>query len=239
VLHEGGHALYELGLPVADEATPVGQAVSLGIHESQSRLWENCVGRSRPFMDYLVRLLTEVAPQQFATAQPERLYRAANAVSPTPVRVGADEVSYNLHIILRLEIERGLFSGELEAADIPTAWSELAETYLGLRPRSDAEGALQDIHWAFGCFGYFPTYALGNLYAAQFFAAARKTLPDLDAQIAGGEFGPLRSWLRERVHDKGSLLSAAELCQEVTGAALSIAPLLEYLEVKIGEVYRV
>jgi carboxypeptidase Taq len=190
-------------------------------------------------MDYLVRLLNEVAPQQFAAAQPQQLYRAANTVSPTPVRVSADEISYNLHIILRLEIERGLIGGEIEAADTPDAWSEKAQTYLGLRPRSDADGALQDIHWAFGCFGYFPTYTLGNLYAAQFFAAARRALPDLDAQIAHGEFGPLKSWLRRHVHDRGSLLPAAELCQEVTGAALSIAPLLEYLEVKCGEVYRV
>jgi len=238
VLHEGGHALYEMGLPIADEATPAAQAVSLGIHESQSRLWECCVGRSRPFMEYLARLLHELAPEQFSAAEPQQLYRAANAVVPTPVRINADEVTYNLHIILRLEIERALLSNDIEVADIPALWREKSEQNLGMRPQSDTEGALQDIHWAFGCFGYFPTYTLGNLYAAQFFAAARGALPELDRQLASGEFGPLRQWLRRQVHEKGSLLPAAELCREVTGAALGIEPYLAYLDTKFTEIYR-
>ena len=239
VLHEGGHALYEMGLPAgADEATPAAQAVSLGIHESQSRLWECCVGRSRPFMEYLARLLRELAPDQFSAAEPQQLYVAANAVTPTPVRINADEVTYNLHIILRLEIERALLNNEIEVADLPALWREKSEQYLGLTPQSDSEGALQDIHWAFGCFGYFPTYTLGNLYAAQFFATARGALPDLDRQLASGEFGPLRQWLRRQVHESGSLLSAAELCREVTGAPLGIAPYLEYLNTKFAEIYQ-
>jgi carboxypeptidase Taq len=239
VLHEGGHALYEMGLPAgADEATPAAQAVSLGIHESQSRLWECCVGRSRPFMEYLARLLRDLAPEQFSAAEPQQLYVAANAVTLTPVRINADEVTYNLHIILRLEIERALLNNEIEVADLPALWREKSEQYLGMTPQSDSEGALQDIHWAFGCFGYFPTYTLGNLYAAQFFATARGALPDLDRQLASGEFGPLRQWLCRQVHENGSLLPAAELCREVTGAALSIEPYLEYLDAKFTEIYR-
>lgn len=237
VLHEAGHALYEMGLPADHEATPVAQAVSLGIHESQSRLWECCVGRSRPFMDYLARLLREIAPERFAATEPQQLYGAANAVVPTPIRINADEVSYNLHIILRLEIERALLNAEVAVADIPALWNESSARYLDLTPQSDAEGALQDIHWAFGCFGYFPTYTLGNLYAAQFYAAATVALPDLDRQLAGGEFGPLLRWLRQEIHDRGSLLPAADLCRAVTGSALDAGPYLTYLETKFAEIY--
>ena len=189
-------------------------------------------------MEYLARLLSELAPEQFSDAEPQRLYIAANAVTPTPVRINADEVTYNLHIILRLEIERALLNNEIEVADLPALWREKSEQYLGLTPQSDAEGALQDIHWAFGCFGYFPTYTLGNLYAAQFFATARAALLDLDHQLASDEFGPLRQWLRRQVHEKGSLLSATELCRKVTGAPLGIAPYLEYLNTKFAEIYR-
>jgi carboxypeptidase Taq len=238
VLHEAGHALYELGLPAEHEATPMAQAVSLGIHESQSRLWECCVGRSRPFMDYLAGVLRELAPDRFAVSDPQQLYGAANAVVPTPVRINADEVSYNLHILLRLEIERALLNAELEIADIPAAWDEKSAAYLALTPRSAADGPLQDIHWAFGCFGYFPTYTLGNLYAAQFYAAAAAALSDLDRQIAAGEFGPLRRWLRQEIHARGSLLPAAELGRAVTGRELETAPYLAYLNAKFGEIYQ-
>ena len=236
-LHEGGHALYEMGLPLAHEATPVGQAVSLGIHESQSRLWENSVGRSRAFMNYCLPILRELFPTQMAAASVDDLYRAANVVEPAPIRIEADEVTYNLHIILRLEVERALLRNDIEVQAVPALWREKAREYLGLEVNNDREGALQDIHWAFGCFGYFPTYTLGNLYAAQFYACATRELPGLEQQFAKGEFAPMLGWLREKVHARGSLLPAGELCREVTGAALSIEPYLDYLTTKFGEIY--
>jgi len=234
-LHEGGHALYEQGLPAEHAATAVGQAISLGIHESQSRLWENLVGRSRPFMSYLRPLLAEYFPDQFDGVTGDELYRAANVIAPGAIRIEADEVTYNLHIVLRMELERALVRGEIAVAEVPGLWREGMEDYLGVTVNTDSEGALQDIHWAFGVFGYFPTYTLGNLYSAQIFDAARSALPDLQEQIGRGEFGPLRTWLGAEIHARGSLLVPEDLCREVTGRPLETEAYLAYLRAKYGK----
>ena len=236
-LHEGGHALYELGLPAEHAGEPVGAAVSLGIHESQSRLWENLVGRGRPFMTWLQGQLAEIWPDVYGAVDPEALYRAANVVAPSLIRIEADEVTYSLHIILRMEIERALVAGEIEVADLPAVWREKVRKYLDLEVPTDREGVLQDIHWSFGLFGYFPTYALGNLYGAQLFDAARRHLPDLDRQLARGEMGNLLGWLRANVHGPGALYRAGELCVRVTGRPLSTEPFLAHLRTKFGAVY--
>ena len=236
-LHEGGHGLYEQGFLVEHAGTPMGEAASLGIHESQSRLWENMVGRSRAFLSHCRPLLTRLFPEAFGDADDEALYRAANVVRRSPVRIEADEMTYNLHIVLRTELETALFRDEIAVADLPGLWNEKMREYLGLTPTDDAEGVLQDIHWAFGSFGYFPTYSLGNLYAAQFYAKAAEDLGDLQQQASRGEFAPLLNWLRGRIHVKGRLLAAPDLCREVTGRDLSIAPFADYLNQKYGELY--
>ena len=231
-MHEGGHALYELGLPAELHEQPAGQAVSVGIHESQSRLWENHVGRGLPFCRWLAPVLAETFPEQLAGLSPEALYRAANVVQPSPIRIEADEVTYNLHIVLRFELERALFAGELEPAGVPDAWRAILRRDLGLTIADDRRGALQDIHWCIGVFGYYPTYTLGNLYAATFWRQARQELPELDAQLARGQCGELLDWLRRRLHARGSLVPAGELCREVTGAELSSDDFIAYLRDK-------
>lgn len=234
-LHEAGHALYEQGLPPEHADTPAGQTASLGIHESQSRLWENFVGRSLPFCRWLAPLLQEIFPEQLTGIAAEDVYRAVNTVAPGPIRIEADEVSYNLHIILRLEIERALISGELTAAAVPSLWREKALEYLGLSLTDDRIGPLQDIHWCTGSFGYFPTYTLGNLYAAMFWQAVRRDLPALDQALAAGDFADLLAWLRRRIHRRGNLVTAAALCREVTGSDLDASYFVAYLESKYGE----
>jgi carboxypeptidase Taq len=233
-LHEGGHALYEQGLPAAHATLPAGRPVSLGIHESQSRLWENFVGRSLPFCRWLAPRLRNVFPAAMTDLADERLYRLVNRVAATPIRVEADEVTYNLHIILRLEIERLLIAGDLPARDVAAVWREKAREYLGLAIADDRTGALQDIHWCTGAFGYFPTYTLGNLYGAMFWQAARRELPDLDDLIAAGRCEPLLAWLRAQIHTRGSILTAGDLCHAVTGSALTPGPFIAYLQDKYG-----
>jgi carboxypeptidase Taq len=235
-IHEGGHGLYEAGLPADAVGLPRGEAVSLGIHESQSRLWENQVGRSRAFMSHLLPLLREHF-DGFADATAEALYRDANVVKPSLIRIEADEVTYNLHIILRMDLERALVRGELAVDDLPRAWNERMTSDLGVTPADDAEGVLQDIHWSFGLFGYFPTYALGNLYGAQLFAAVRREIPDLDDQIARGDFAPLLGWLRRTVHVHGRALSPRELVLAATGEAPSADAFLDGLRAKYTPLY--
>jgi carboxypeptidase Taq len=234
-LHEGGHALYEQGLPAELAERPGGQAISLGIHESQSRLWENHVGRGLPFCRWLAPQLREAFPAMLGDLDAMALYRAANVVRPTAIRIESDEVTYNLHIALRFGIERALFSGQLQPADVPTAWRERARADLGVELAGDSDGALQDIHWCMAGFGYFPTSTLGNLYAAMFWNAAREALPDLDTQLAAGQCAPLLGWLREHIHGRGSLLTAPELCRSVTGRDLDAADFIAYLEAKHGD----
>ncbi len=236
-IHETGHALYEQGLDPERFRMPAGQACSLGIHESQSRFWENVVGRSRPFWSRYFPKLRRTFPSALEGVKEEDFYRAINVVKPSLIRVEADEVTYNLHIILRFELESALLKGSLEPRDLPEAWRAAMKSLLGIEPPSDREGVLQDIHWAAGLVGYFPTYALGNLYGGQFLQALRADLPNLDARIAAGDFAPVREWLRINIHRQGRRYLAPELCLRVTGSALSAAPLMAYLEEKFTDVY--
>ncbi len=236
-LHEGGHGLYEQGLDPEAYGTPFGEATSLGIHESQSRLWENLVGLSKPFWQFAFPKLQQFFPEQLKDLSWEELYRAMNKVQPSFIRVEADEATYNLHIVLRFELEKKLINDELSVAELPNRWDDLMEKYLGIRPRTVAEGVMQDVHWSFGAIGYFPTYTLGNLYSVQFFKQAQAELGDLDDQIAHGHFGALREWLREKIHRVGRAMTAEELVQHVTGQPLSAEPFLAYIEEKYSEIY--
>ena len=239
VLHETGHALYDQGLQKEHFGTPRGEAVSLGIHESQSRMWENLVGRSRSFWEHFLPKAKAVFGATTADLDLDRWHFAVNDVRPSLIRTESDEVTYNLHIMLRFELERALLSGELAPADLPGAWNERMKSYLGVAPADDTRGCLQDIHWSGGAIGYFPTYTLGNLYAAQFFEQARKDVGDLDAMFAKGEFAPLLGWLRENIHRHGKRYSAGELSQRVTGRPLEAAPLLRHLRGKASALYGV
>ncbi|UCE59681.1 MAG: carboxypeptidase M32 [Phycisphaerales bacterium] len=238
-LHETGHALYEQGLPAEHLFTPMGQYVSLGIHESQSRMWENLVGRSRPFWQCHWEQVKAMFPEALGDVSLDEFYGAINAVRPSFIRVEADELTYNMHIILRFEIERALFTGELAVVDIPAAWNDKMQELLGVTPPNDREGCLQDIHWSMGIFGYFPTYALGNLYAAQFFAKAKEDIPDLFERIAGNDHTPLLDWLRANIHQHGRRYRANELVEVVTGKPLSIAPFVDYATEKFSAIYGV
>jgi carboxypeptidase Taq len=237
VIHEAGHAMYENGIPPELARGPLGQGLSLGFHESQSRLWENWVGRSRPYLTHLLPTLRSAFPDAFGPVGAEELYRAANRVEPSLIRVEADEATYNLHIVLRFELEVGLFSRELEPADLPAAWNRRMREYLGVEVPDDANGVLQDVHWAGGAFGYFPTYALGNVIAGQLWGLAEAEHPDLGDEIGRGELAPLREWLRERLHRHGAKFEPAEMIERLTGGPLDPAPLLRQLEAKYAEVY--
>ncbi|MBA2573041.1 MAG: carboxypeptidase M32 [Gemmatimonadetes bacterium] len=234
VLHEAGHGLYEQGLPKREFwGQPRADAAGLGMHESQSRLWENMVGRSRPFWSWLVPEARRFLGSALDGITVDDLHRAANAVEPGSIRVEADEASYNLHILLRFDLERAMLAGDLDTRDLPGEWNRRMEQDTGVQVRNDAQGCLQDIHWSFGAIGYFPTYTLGNVYAAQFWTAAQRDMPDLADQFARGEFGPLLGWLREKIHRHGRRWTGPELCRQVTGAAPGPAPLLEYLNRKL------
>jgi len=236
VLHETGHGLYEQGLPAADFGLPVGTACSYGVHESQSRMWENFVGRSRGFWRHFYPLAQETFPD-LVDVPADAFHRALNAVAPTLIRVDADEVSYNLHIFLRFELEQELLSGDVAVKDLPDAWNERFAASFGARPPDDRQGCLQDVHWSSGLFGYFPTYTLGNVYAAQLFAQAEAELGDLDSAFARGEFVPLLRWFRERVHTHGRRYRPRRLIEAVTGAPPSHEPLLRHLETRYAAIY--
>ncbi len=236
-LHEAGHGIYEQGLDRSAYGTPIGDACSLGIHESQSLTWENLVGRSRAFWNYFFPKAQQRFPEALGDVSQEEFYWAVNDVRPSFIRVEADDVTYSLHIMLRFELERPLIAGDLQPADVPAVWNETFTRYLGITPPDDAQGCLQDIHWSAGLIGYFPTYALGKMYAAQFFAAAQKELGDLDEQFARGEFQPLRDWLRENIHRRGRQYRAGELVQVVTGQPLSHQPFVDKLHSKFDELY--
>ena len=241
VLHETGHSIYEQGLPVEQFGTPCGSYCSLGIHESQSRLWENQVGRSRPFWDHFFPRLKQAFPGTLDDVTTDEFYFSANEVKPSFIRVESDEATYNLHIALRFELELNLLTGELPVADLPGAWNEGFEKLLGIKVPSDREGCLQDIHWSFGGFGYFPTYTLGNLYAAQLMDAAGQELgvESLNAGFRRGDFAPLKHWLSQQIHSHGRRFRAKELCRRATGADLSSAPFVRYLKGKFGRLYEV
>jgi carboxypeptidase Taq len=237
IIHEAGHGLYEQGLPADAEGLPVGGSVSLGIHESQSRLWENMIGRSRPFWQHYLPVLKEHFPEELRGVEVEDFYRAINQVSPSLIRVEADEVTYNLHILLRFELEQALVEDKAWVEDLPELWDEKMMSYLGVRPPDAARGVLQDTHWSIGLIGYFPTYSLGNLYAAQFFAQAQRELPGLMEQVGRGEFLGLKDWLNRQIHARGRRLSADELVLEVSKTPLGVDCFMEYLEGKYGELY--
>lgn len=228
-IHETGHGLYEQGLPLADQGTPLGQNAGMAVHESQSRLWENQVARSRAFWRHFEPRFRELFPGPLATVPSDVLYLAINTVEPTLIRVDSDEVHYNLHILLRFELEQRLFAGDLAVADLPAAWNALARDLLGCAPLDDREGVLQDVHWSSGAFGYFPSYCLGNMIAAQLWAAVRRARPDLEDDFARGDFSPLLAWLRLNVHEQGRRYTALELVRRVTGEELSPRHLLAYL----------
>jgi carboxypeptidase Taq len=236
-LHEMGHAFYELNIAPEYEATPLAGGVSLGIHESQSRLWENMVGRSREFWNRYYPHLQKAFPAQLSGVKLDTFYEAINRVTPSFIRVEADEVTYNLHIILRYEMEQALLTGQLSVKDAPAAWNQRMQKYLGITPPTDKEGILQDVHWSFGGMGYFPTYTLGNVLAAQLFESARSAMPKLPADIEAGRFGGLLEWLRENVHQHGKRYQPPELIVRATGKPLTTDAYLRYLTEKFSAIY--
>jgi len=238
-LHEAGHGIYEQGLAADRFGTPLCDACSFGVHESQSRLFENLVGRSLGFWRHFLPRARAAFPGALEGVQPEAVYRAVNEVSPSFIRVDADEVTYNLHIFLRFDLEQALLAENLAPKDLPDAWNERFTKAFGMTPGDDAEGCLQDIHWSIGLVGYFPTYTLGNVYAAQLYDRARKDLGDLEAAFARGEFAPLKEWLAARIHRHGRRYRPATLIEKATGTPPSPEPLLSHLERRAAEVYGV
>jgi carboxypeptidase Taq len=238
-LHEVGHALYEQGLDPEYYGTPMGDAPSLALHESQARLWENTVGRSLAFWKHFFPLARQTFPQALHDVTLDEFHFAVNHVEATLIRVSADEVTYNLHILIRFELEQALVAGDLRVADLPAAWDEAYRHYLGVVPADDAQGCLQDCHWGAGLIGYFPTYTLGNLYAAQLFARASTDLGDLEAEFARGDFRSLLDWLRDRVHRQGRRHPAAQLIEQATGSLPDHRALVQALRHKYGELYRI
>ncbi len=236
-IHEGGHGLYDQGLPKAFYGTPLGEAVSLGIHESQSRLWENLVGLSLAFWEHFYPLLQKTFPDQFSGVPLKTFYGAVNLVKPSFIRVDADEVTYNLHILLRFEIERDVMENRVQPEDLPEIWRDKMKAYLGIVPATDREGVLQDVHWSLGAIGYFPTYTLGNLYSVQFFNCAKEDVPDMPKLIAAGNLTPVKTWLNEHIHRWGRTFTANSLVARVTGKPLSLDPFMAYLEAKYGDLY--
>lgn len=232
VMHEGGHALYELGLPAEDLGSPLGDYCSIGIHESQSRWWETYIGQGLPFWKFAFPKLKETFPDQLASIDLDHFYQAINIVEPSLIRIFADEVTYILHIILRYEIEKDLLEGTINPSDLPTVWNKKMSDSFSITPDTDSEGCLQDIHWACGLIAYFPTYALGNIYSGQVFETFKKTFPDWEAKIAGGDLKFMRQFLLEKIHSRGRELPALELIEQVSHSPLSPKPYMTYLEGK-------
>lgn len=236
-LHEGGHALYELGSPDRFERTGLSGGTSLGVHESQSRMWENLVGRSRAFWQYFFPKFRKTFRKNAADVDAEKMYRAVSKVQPSYIRVEADEVTYSLHVMLRFEAENLLLENKLRVSDLPAWWDEAMSSYLGVVPPNVAHGALQDVHWSLGYYGYFPTYSLGTIFASQLFEAARKALGDLDAQFARGEFAPLREWFTENMYRHARKFTLNELAVKITGEPLQTRSYITYLKNKYMELY--
>lgn len=238
VLHEGGHALYDLGLPKAQFGSPLGDSISMGIHESQSRFWETRIGLSLPFWKFMLPIVQAEVPGVYDHLQPETVYRAVNKVEPTYIRVEADEVTYPLHIILRFELEKQLIEGSLKVKDLPEAWNALTHQYLGITPPNPALGCLQDVHWSMGAFGYFPTYALGNLFAGQLFTAFAKAHPDWESRVAKGDLAFIRSYLHDAVYQHGKRYRSQPLIEKITGKPFSAEDYGHYLTQKYSSLYR-
>jgi len=237
-IHEAGHALYEMGLNKNEYfGQPVGESASLGIHESQSRLWENQVGRGKAFWTYFFPIAQRTFRDSLNGIKFDDFYAAINDVRPSFIRVEADEVTYNLHIMLRFELERAMIQGDIKPADVPGEWNARFKKYIGIDVDKDSNGCLQDVHWSSGLFGYFPTYCLGSLYSAQFYAKAIADIPDLENRFASGDFLTLRKWLKDNIHQHGLRYRAGKLCERVTGAPLSHKPLVDYMTKKYSEIY--
>ncbi len=236
--HESGHGIYAQGIDRMLDRTPLADGASLAIHESQSRMYENIIGRSRPFWTHYYPILQGYFPAQLANIPLEDFYKGINKVEPSLIRVEADEATYNLHIMLRLELEIALIEGSLDVRDLPQAWNNAMQEYLGITPPNDAVGVLQDVHWSQGYFGYFSTYALGNLIAAQLWECMVNDIPDVDDQIQRGEFGELTSWMKEKVHRHGAKFEPQELVQRITGSKIDQRPYMLYLSNKYAEIYQ-
>ncbi len=236
-MHESGHALYEQGVNQAYERSPLAGGASLAVHESQSRMWENLVGRSLPFWEHFYPEYQKTFPEQVGNVDLHTFYRAINKVEPSLIRVDADEATYNMHIMLRLELEIGLLEDTVKVKDLPNLWNAKMEEYLGIVPPNDAKGVLQDVHWSSGLMGYFSTYALGNLISVQLWEKINADIPDLDDQFRKGEFGALLAWLRENIHVYGRKYQPQELVQRVTGSKINADPYVRYLKQKFGEIY--
>jgi carboxypeptidase Taq len=236
-IHECGHALYEQGLPESEYGLPLGEYTSLSMHESQSRLWENNVGRSAACWHFFYPLLANFFPEQLKHVSPEAFFRAINKVAPSLIRTEADELTYHFHVLIRYRLEKGLIDESLSVKDVPAFWNEQYKKLLGVTVPDDKRGCLQDVHWSHGSFGYFPTYSLGSFYAAQFFSAAEKQVPDLKAEIRNGQFQPLLTWLRTHIHAHGRRYTSEELCKRITGEPLKIDYFLQYVLDKYKIIY--
>jgi carboxypeptidase Taq len=236
IIHEAGHALYEQGYQEKYFGTPLAEAVSMGLHESQSRMWENVVGRSLPFWTHFYPQMQQAFPK-FKKVPLDAWYREINRVSRSYIRVEADELTYNLHIAVRFEAEAAIFDGRLKTKEIPAFWNERFEKYMGIEVPDDAQGCLQDVHWPSGGFGYFPSYTMGNLYAAQFWDAAKRQVPDLESRIAAGDLGAMLGWLRQNIHRHGKRYGTADLMKRVTGSCISEDYFIRYVKEKYGRLY--
>jgi len=237
MMHEAGHGLYELGLDPSLDGNMLAGGTSLGVHESQSRMWENIVGRSRGFWSWALPRLKAIFPTQLGNVDLDTFYRAINKVQRSFIRVEADEATYNLHIMLRFELETELLAGQVKVADLPKVWNERFEAYLGIAPPNDTLGVLQDVHWSSGLIGYFPTYALGNLLAAQYYKQALAQHPTIPDEIAEGKFDTLLHWLRENIHQYGRKFTSDELTRRITGESIQSRDYIQYLQTKFGEIY--
>lgn len=236
-MHETGHGTYEQGRPESLAYQPAGKACGLGIHESQSRLWENQIGRSLEFCEWVIPLWREFFPGKMDDVTPEMLWRSVNQIEPSFIRTESDEATYNLHIMIRYELEKMMIEGDIEVDQIPDIWNEYYDRYLGISPPNRKLGVLQDIHWCMGAIGYFPTYTLGNIYAAQLLESARNDIVDHDENIRNGMFGPLLDWMRKKIHTRGSILEPAELIEEATGRPPTPEPFVSYLTSKVSRLY--
>ncbi len=237
VIHETGHGLYEQGRMKDWPDLPVSESLTMGVHESQSLFWERMIAQGRPFLTHYLPLFSETFPEQMNGAGVDNLYAAINKVSPSFIRVEADEVTYPLHVILRFEIERGIFDESIQVDDLPQIWKQKMKEYLGLTPETDTQGVLQDVHWSGGAFGYFPSYTLGAMYACQYYQALKREIPDIEEQVGQGKLQPVKEWLNQNIHRKGRLYSAEGLCEKVTGEALNPEHFIRYLKNKYGELY--
>ncbi len=239
VIHETGHGIYEQGRMAEGRELPASESLTMGIHESQSLFWERMIAQSKSFCACYLETFSSIFPENLNGLSPQAFYEGINRCQPSFIRVEADEVTYPMHVILRYEIEKGLFDGSVSVDQLPGLWNDKMEEYLGIRPPTDREGVLQDVHWSGGAFGYFPSYTLGAMYAAQFFQAMLKDIPDVETRIEKGQFKSIKEWLNTNIHIKGSLYSAEELVKQVTGSPLSQANFISHLKSKYGRIYKI